>query len=184
MDRRTIGMKAKVEIEGVTPLLMNRFRDAQIEGKSKKKTEEKEQDIEDKLYLTEDGKPYIPSVYFWRAMIDAGKRMQIRGQKKATYSKLVGSVVEVNPDVIELKGKYIPYRTSAVNPMTKGRMMVTRPMFTKWSCSFEINVAGDQISPETINTLLVEAGQTTGIGDWRPEKKGKFGKFMVTKFQS
>ena len=183
-DRRTIGMKVNVSIEGTTPLLMNRFRDSSIEGKSTKKGEAKEHEVEDKLYLTAEGKPYIPSVYFWRAMIDAGKRLQVRGQKKATYSKIVGSVVEVNPDAIEIKGKWEAYRTSAVNPMTKGRMMVTRPMFNKWSCTFEVFVAGDEISPETINTLLTMAGQTTGIGDWRPEKKGKYGKFMVTKFQS
>ena len=163
---------------------MNRFRDASIEGKSKKKGEEKETDIKDKLYLDENEKPYIPSVYFWRAMIDAGKRLQVRGQKKATYSKIVGSSVEINPDAIELEGKWESYRTSAVNPMTKGRMMVTRPMFNKWSCAFEVNVSKDDISADTINTLLIDAGQKTGIGDWRPEKKGKFGKFIVTKFQS
>jgi hypothetical protein len=177
-------MKVNVTIEGVTPLLMNRFRDASIEGKATKKGEAKEQAVEDKLYLTAEGKPYIPSVYFWRALIDAGKKLQVRGQKKATYSKIVGSVVEINPDCIEIKGKWEAYRTSAVNPMTKGRMMVTRPMFNKWSCSFEILVNGDEIAADTMNTLLTTAGQTTGIGDWRPEKKGKFGKFIVTKFQS
>ena len=177
-------MKATVTVEGTTPLLMNRFRDAAIEGKATKKGEAKEMDVEDKLYLTEEKKPYIPSVYFWRAMIDAGKRLQVRGQKKATYSKIVGSVVEVSPDAIEIRGKWEPYRTSAVNPMTKGRMMVTRPMFRKWSCTFEVIVNGDDVSAETINTLLVMAGQSTGVGDWRPEKKGKYGKFMVTKFQS
>jgi len=177
-------MKVNVTIEGTTPLLMNRFRDASIEGTGIKKGEAKEKDIKDKLYLTEEGTPYIPSVYFWRALIDAGKRLQVRGQKKATYSKIVGSVVEINPDAIMIKGKWDEYRTSAVNPMTKGRIMVSRPIFNKWSCSFEILVADDSISKETINDLLVDAGNKTGIGDWRPEKKGKFGKFMVTKFQS
>ena len=112
------------------------------------------------------------------------KKAQVRGQKKATYSKIVGSVVEINPDAIEIKGKWDEYRTSAVNPMTKGRMMVNRPRFDKWSLTFEIIVNGDDISKETINDLLVDAGQKTGIGDWRPEKKGKYGKFIVTKFQS
>ena len=176
-------MKVTATIEGITPLLMNRFRDASIEGKGIKKGEAKEIEAESKLYTTA-GKPYIPSVYLWRALIDAGKRLQVRGQKKATYSKIVGSVVEINPDAIEIKGKWDEYRVSAVNPMTKGRMMVNRPKFDKWSCTFEIHVNGDDISKETLNDLLVDAGQKTGIGDWRPEKKGKFGKFMVTKFQS
>lgn len=175
-------MKVTATIEGTTSLLMNRFRDAEIEGKSKSKGESKERVITDKLYLTAEGKPYIPSVYFWRALIDAGKRLQVRGQGKATYSKIVGSVVEINPEAIEIHGKYVEFRTSAVNPMTKGRMMVTRPKFDKWSCTFEIAVNGDEISAETLNKLLTDAGQRTGIGDWRPEKKGAYGKFMVTRF--
>ena len=173
----------KVKIEGTTPLLMNRFRDSQIEGKSKKKGEGKEMAVEDKLYLLENGKPYIPGNYFYRSLIDAGKKLQVRGQKKATYSKLVGSVVEVNPEAVELVGDYVAFRISAVNPMTKGRMMVTRPRFDKWACEFEISVTDDSISKETINELLVLAGSVTGVGDWRPEKKGRFGKFMVVSFE-
>ena len=173
----------KVNIEGTSPLLMNRFRDSQIEGKSIKKGEAKEQDLKDKLYLLENGKPYIPANYFYRSLIDAGKKLQVRGQKKATYSKLVGSVVEVNPEAIELIGEYVPFRISAVNPMTKGRMMVTRPRFDKWSCEFEVTVTDESISGETINELLILAGTNTGVGDWRPEKKGRFGKFMVTSFK-
>ena len=172
-----------VEIEGTSPLLMNRFRDSQIEGKTKKKAEASEEPLEDKLYLLENGKPYIPANYFYRSMIDAGKKLKVRGQGKSTYSKIVGSVVEVNPEAIELVGGYKPFRISAVNPMTKGRMMVTRPRFEKWSCKFEVTTTDDIIGGETINELLVLAGQQTGVGDWRPEKKGRFGKFMVTSFK-
>ena len=174
-----------VKIEGTTPLLMNRFREAEIEGKSKKKVgEEKEKEIEDKLYTLEDGTNYIPAVYFWRSLIDAGKRLQIRGQGKARYSKLVGSVIEINPEAIPLKGKWVVYRVSAVNPMTRGRIMIERPKFDKWSCEFEVSVTDDEsIGGDTLNELLVRAGQQTGVGDWRPEKKGKFGKFMVTSFK-
>lgn len=176
-------MKVKARIEGVTPLLMNRFRDSQIEGKSKKKGEEKEQAIEDKLYLDATGKPYVPAVYIQRALIDAGKKLQVRGQKKATYSKIVGSVVDIEPEALTLTGKYVPFRISAVNPMTKGRMMVTRPRFDKWSIEFNVFVNDESIGFETMNELLVLAGRSTGIGDWRPEKKGKFGKFVVTHFK-
>jgi hypothetical protein len=31
--------------------------------------------------------------------------------------------------------------------------------------------------------LLNEAGQTVGIGDFRPEKRGPFGTFLVISFQ-
>lgn len=177
-------MKITARIEGTTPLLVNRFRDSQIEGKSKKRGEAIDELITEKLYLTAEGKPYIPAVYLHRALIDAGKRLQVRGQKKATYSKIVGAVVQIEPEALVLSpNKYVPFRISAVNPMTKGRMMVTRPRFEKWGIEFNILVSDESVGSDTLNTLLVEAGRSTGIGDWRPEKKGSFGKFIVTSFK-
>jgi hypothetical protein len=162
---------------------MNRFREAQIEGKSKKKSgEATDTELKDKLYLLDNGKPYIPGIYFFRCLIDAGKRLQVRGKGKSTYSKIVGSTVTIEPDCIEITGKYREYRVSAVNPMTKGRMMVSRPCFDKWKASFFVLTSDDSIGFETMNSLLTDAGRFTGVGDWRPEKKGSFGKFVVTKF--
>ena len=40
---------------------------------------------------------------------------------------------------------------------------------------------GDAASPVWIK-LLQEAGQSIGIGDFRPEKRGPFGTFRVVKF--
>jgi len=31
--------------------------------------------------------------------------------------------------------------------------------------------------------LLDIAGKVAGLGDWRPQKKGPYGKFMVTNFK-
>jgi hypothetical protein len=67
--------------------------------------------------------------------------------------------------------------------MTKGRMMVIRPRFNKWSVQFEIILNDEGVPKEVINEILEHAGKYVGIGDWRPEKKGMFGKFMITSFQ-
>ena len=34
-----------------------------------------------------------------------------------------------------------------------------------------------------MKNILDYGGQYVGIGDWRPEKKGKYGKFIVTSFK-
>lgn len=175
--------KIKVSIEGKTPLLINRFRDTQIESKSKKRSGAfVEQNIEDKLYLY-DGKPHVPSIYLRNSLVEAGKQFQIGGKKKATYSKLLGSTIGVEPDNILLNGNWEIFRVAAVNPMTRGRMMVSRPRFNKWKCEFDIIFNDEEIPTEVMNELLVHAGNYVGIGDWRPEKKGMFGKFMVTSFK-
>jgi hypothetical protein len=62
-------------------------------------------------------------------------------------------------------------------------MMLMPSGVLKRICEFEILTNSEDIGADTMNTLLVDAGIRTGIGDWRPEKKGKYGKFFVTKFQ-
>ena len=72
---------------------------------------------------------------------------------------------------------------SAVNPMTKGRMMVTRPKFDEWKLEFNVKFNEDDIPIEVMKNIIDYAGQYVGIGDWRPDKKGQFGKFITTKFE-
>lgn len=176
--------KIKVEIEGTSPILFNRFRDTQIEGKSKKRTGAMQMaDVEDKLYLYEN-KPHIPAVYLKNCLMEASKQFKITGKGKSTYSKIVASTVDVNPDMIELNaGDYEVFRISAVNPMTKGRMMTERPRYNKWKAKFSITLNDEAVPFSVINEILEHGGKYVGIGDWRPEKKGMFGKFMITSFK-
>lgn len=187
IERRLYEMteRIKVTIEGTTPILFNRFRDTAVEGKSKKRTGAmSDSDIEDKLYKDENGKTQLPSVYVKNSISEAAKKFKIQGQGKSTYSKIVASTVDIEPFYIELKAdKYKVFRISAVNPMTKGRMMTERPQYDKWSASFEIVLNDDGVPVSVINEILEQAGKYVGVGDWRPEKKGMFGKFMITSFK-
>ena len=173
-----------IKVEGVTPLLMNRFREKEIDTKGKKRMGAMEEhDILDKLYLI-DNVPHIPGIYFRNSFVEAAKQFKITGKGKSTYSKLAGSTLQIKEEYIPIEpGKYEPYKIAAVNPMTKGRMMVTRPRFNKWSAQFTVQLLDDSLPIEILNVLVIHAGQYVGIGDWRPDKKGMFGKFIVVKFQ-
>lgn len=177
--------KIKVTIEGTTPLLFNRFRDVAIEGKSKKRTGAMaEADVEDKLYLDDTGKVQLPSVYLKNCLTEASKQFKIVGKGKSTYSKLVASTVDISPFMIDLDAeKYQIFRISAVNPMTKGRMMTERPRFNTWSASFEILLNDESVPVSVINEILEHGGKYVGVGDWRPEKKGMHGKFLISSFK-
>lgn len=174
----------KVELEGVTPLLFNRFISASIESQTKKRAgATKEQNVEDKLYKIGD-KIYTPSTHISGMLINAAKNFKIQGKRTANYSKVVGSSVEVNPDAIIHKiQKWEAFSISAVNPMTRGRVISTRPKLDEWKIEFTIKFPEDDIPKEVMKNILDYGGQYVGIGDWRPEKKGKYGKFIVTKFE-
>jgi len=51
--------------------------------------------------------------------------------------------------------------------------------FTKWSCNLEIKYNSRAISAEQIINMMNVAGFGVGVGEWRPEKNGQFGRFHV-----
>jgi hypothetical protein len=176
-------IKYEVEIKGSSPLLMNRYVEGTIEEIKVRKGEARKPEPKDKLYLDARGNPYIPSSYLMGALVEAGKSVKIQGKGKSTYSKLIGSTVSISPDAIPLSPNlWEPYTITAVNPMTRGRMSVTRPKFNEWGLRFEI-IATEDIPEDKFAAILEEAGKFVGIGDWRPQKKGMYGKFITTKFK-
>lgn len=175
----------EVEIKGTSPLLHNKpeeygFDEEYIE---KKASNDYEKEALKKLYVNMDGEIYQPSTHIERSLIEAGKKIKVKGAGKATYSKLFGSMVSIPVlDIIHLNPKYETFKALVVIPSTKGRVMRYRPMFKEWGLKFIVEFE-DEISADALKEAFEIAGKYVGIGDWRPEKKGKFGKFMVTSFQ-
>ena len=179
----------RVKIEGTSPLLMNRPNQLDIADKSKnvkRETKTVEELAADKLYVDAVGKIYIPATWFQGTIVEGGKakKMGGKGSSKATYSKVAGSCVEVNPfELIITPQTWKPFSVLTVNPSTKGRNMTHRPQFEKWGVEFEVTIDEEQIEPYVLKEILDIAGKTVGVGDWRPQKKGRFGRFMVILFE-
>ena len=99
---------------------------------------------------------------------------------KKTYKDVIKGGVFVTPDEILHKNqKWTIDRRSAVNPSTRGRVMVNRPVFPNWTLDFDLNVIDDRAEIPVIKEILEYAGLYVGIGTFRP----KFGRFEVKKFQ-
>lgn len=172
----------KVTIEGISPLLMNR-PSAMIGDISKDKkpfTDEAEQMAHSKLYVNPEGELYQPSTHIYGALIEAGKHKKVVGKGKATYSKIVGYAVQIDPFEIKHEiQKWEIFSILAVNPNTKGRNLLHRPILKSWKLNFNISFEEDEIAPSIMKELFEIAGKVAGIGDWRPAKKGPYGKFQV-----
>lgn len=177
-------IEIKVTIQGVTPLLMHRFPMAGADDKSKKRTGVPDWKLEAELslYKDESGQIYQPSEHIEATIKEAGKQFKISGKRGATYSKLIGSTVSVMPYAIP--HKYVDYRIDA-RPVViqKARIVRYRPIFDKWELSFTIQLQDDQLPVEVAKQVLDYAGSFVGIGDFRPQKGGKFGKFIVTEYK-
>ena len=54
-----------------------------------------------------------------------------------------------------------------------------RHEFSNWRARFTFEIDADMIQEKDLLTLVDRAGFGVGIGDWRPEKGGEYGRFEV-----
>lgn len=180
-------------IEGVTPLLCNRFTDAAqmaaTNGNRLASVGEKGTPMEQaqtRLYLGHDGEPMIPQPNLFRCLIDAGQFFK-SGKSKITTQK--SSMI---PACAEIEGLEIPIGhkdpwtvdTRAVRiPSTGGRILCHRPCFHDWRLSFALNIDTDMITAKLLREIVDAGGKRIGLGDFRPACKGPFGKFVVVEWR-
>ena len=183
--------KIHVKIKGISPLLMHR-PSSEMEELLKKARENKvKEEIEKKnihlyLYLDEDGKPCVPSIYLIRSMmkaaVDCGIKVQGKGKK--TYKNYIGGgLVIIEPSLIPIKpSKYVIHEAYVV--IQRNRIRRFRPMFPKWSLEFDIFYDENTFSSNVLKEILAYAGAFEGIGDFRPNKGGCYGRFEIVEWKT
>ncbi len=178
------------EITGSTPLLVNRFHEeARLEatrGIHARHTDwpEARVDAISRLYLVpEDGvedekrKPYFPAENLRQAVITAAGRQKI-GRRAATAD--MAGALWLEPDALPLYGDWELDERPVVIPSTRGRLVRARPRFDKWSIAGTLHYDERLVDSRLVRTCLDEAGMYVGVGDFRPQKKGPYGRFTVT----
>lgn len=191
-------MKIKVTIQGISPLLMNRFTEAgevAVSGataatfKGDRGTP-REQALA-KRYADPDGNLYIPGANIYACIIAAG------AFHKAGKSKLTTLKTSLIPAGVMLDDLVCPLHTAAgevltswevdsrsvVIPSTGGRIMCHRPRVDEWCCTFNIDVDTSVFAPNLVRAVVDDAGKKIGLGDYRPARKGPFGRFVVTRWE-
>jgi hypothetical protein len=180
--------RAEVEIEGTAPLLFHRWNCEAVEEKSKaaKGSKAKKSDnVESYVYRNEKGEIALPGEYLRMSCIWAAKfRQDPRSPRKSAMDLYkAGLIVENELSDLTLGGKrlkdwsYLDQRRVVVqrNGITRQRPAIEKG----WKATFRFLVLTPQyISPHDLQTVLVQAGQLVGVGDFRPT----YGRFHVTRF--
>ena len=181
----------QVEIRGITPLLIHKFG---AEAESSKKTRRIEVQNKDPreearkvAYIADDGTFYFSAFSIPNAMGNAGSSHKATGTRKS-LRYVVPSAVRMDSDTVTIMNGTGPAEDFEVDarpvtiPATKGRIMRYRPRFNQWGAKFIVHIDDELLSCDMAHQLLNEAGQSIGIGDFRPEKRGPFGRFRVTQW--
>ena len=127
----------------------------------------------DEIYeATQKGTFGFPGTAFKKAAIDAG--YQTNALDKKTTAR---NAFHVSVGMVEIKGKP-SMREDMCRIQGKGHIRY-RAEFKEWECFIPICYNVKVMSFEQIVCLFNIAGFGVGIGDWRPEKNGTFGRFKV-----
>lgn len=170
-------VKVDVSVEGVAPLLMNKFTATiSIESKRGKKVYDPVEEAEKKTYRTKDGSLYLPNTHFKASIVKSATDFKMTGRK--TYKDYVRAGVFIEEQEIILTPQEYEIHEEPV-VIQRARVMSWRPRFNKWSCSFTLEIVDDFVNPTTLKEILEMAGRFKGVGDHRPE----YGRFKVTKFK-
>lgn len=181
-----------VTIEGISPLLMNRFtEEAELSvsnGRSKatkaKKGDPREQ-ATPKAYVDEDGFLYIPGQNIFASIIQAGTFFKA-GKVKCTTQKSslipAGIILETMICSLDTKEFEVDSRRVVI-PSTGGAIMAHRPRLDSWKTTFSLLTDDDMFEPDFVREIVDAAGSKVGLGDYRPQRKGPFGRFVVTSWK-
>lgn len=175
------------KIVGISPLLQNNpaafignDSDDGITTGKKKYNDEEEARL--RVYKDADGRFVHPAESFIKSMVKAvtGKKFG----KKSAPALLKGAVFLAEPWCVieDAKGQeanqYTIDRRSVVIKKIN-RVLRCRPCWSNWRMSLALEMDAALMDRSQLVVALGLAGRVIGIGDYRPEKGGGFGRFRL-----
>ena len=198
-------MQKRIEINctGVSPLLMDQMSAATLQSLATGvrlqvvKDRLPDEVAKEKIYRDPDGRIALPVEMLFSCLVGAGRNVKIgrKGISTATTTIL--------PSLLSIEGTHIPLTNIPANAngeeksfwspdLRKGMgyqgktptaVAIIRPKFPKWEFKVVVKYNDAKVNEDTVKALFSEAGLTQGLGSFRPNKKGMFGMFEVTKVQ-
>jgi hypothetical protein len=182
-----------ITIRGTTPLLMQRFsEEAAMQPSTRRVMVSRgtpREQAEKVCYRDAQNRFYMPSTTICRAIGEMGGNHKLTGSRKSARYAVPAAILVPDEVIIINNGDGKPAKDYDVDsrpvtiPATKGRVMRHRPRFDEWSMNFCLRVNDAILPPDFIKQLLDEAGLSNGIGEYRPQKRGPYGCFIVTKWE-
>lgn len=171
----------KVEIKGISPLLQHSYPMVAVEGLEKKTIEEQ---AEFATYRDPDtNELYVPGINLQRALVAAA--VYSKGKGRASLQKNAAACLLVSPERLGLGTKdYIIDSRPVVIPATKGRILRHRPRLDEWGLIFQLEYDDVLLRETEVRRIVDDAGSRVGLLDFRPERRGPFGRFIVIRWET
>jgi hypothetical protein len=179
-------LQAKITLIGTSPLLMHNIAGMKQQAGSAKRIPTPQEEAVQSLYWTLDRKSLaIPAVALHAALMKAGAKYKM--PNRSTVQSRICSAIHVEPEMIPLGITAYDIHICGVVVQRQRIFRARARVNTPWQCEaslwfdedwFPVHLMRDTM-PEVIRT----AGMMVGLLDWRPEKKGQFGKFRLGRIE-
>lgn len=133
------------------------------------------------LYYDENIGPYLPGQNIKSALVGAGKLSRMGAAFKRGVMILDDRIKLDYPGPRDAEKmfedqKFIDCRSVVVG---QSRIMRYRPKIHNWTLQVDVLFSPEMTEKESIIRAAEDAGKFVGLGDYRPEKGGTFGRFEV-----
>lgn len=161
-----------VTIVGLTPLLINKIPE-DFDKKIKNLTDEEV--FQRCLYPQVNGHHTFPAIGIKKSMINAAYTFAPSVPKTR-----VRGAFSIPIELMEIEGDGPHMRIDIGRNRMKGLVKVIRAEFRDWQTTFPIQYdVNGVLDLDTLINLLTIAGNSVGLGAWRPTCDGDFGRFAV-----
>jgi hypothetical protein len=148
-------------------------------------------------YYEPDGEvigPYWPTDNLHACLKTAGAKIVKKGRttfKNFVAAGLLPGESDINPltyqgyggpaprDLTGLWADRANYADTRPARVGAPKVMRTRPVFRNWEFEAPFILDTEVLSLDDLDRVLTLAGQVVGLGDWRPEKGGRRGRFTA-----
>jgi len=177
---------ATCEIIGISPYSQSRpVRAEHLENELPQKYEERT--WKERLNCDPEGNVFIPGMAFKNALTSAAQYRsdKVPGKRNATYTKhfTSGVVVTTNASLgirrEDVAGEWL-FVPSDGKRGGGSRVWKQFPIIPDpWKTSIEFHILDDAISDEVFKAHLKHAGTLIGLGRFRPQNNGFYGRFKL-----
>lgn len=178
--------RMQVEIKGISPLIIHRFGAKAIkemEDKKLGKAKNAKHAITNPKKEFEDAKHV--SAEGWEGFPVGGiKKCIVRGAKAVGLTMTdvkAGLFIEADcpeTNLFRINGES-RLRTDHVRVNNGAPDIRYRPEYVNWTATLTVTFNEGLISKDQVLQAIFAGGYGTGIGDWRPERGGDFGRFTI-----
>ena len=179
----------QVPIVGTSPLIVHKFSekakrqmlDAMQGRKTPKVAKDPEADYQSSFYRLDDDTYGFPVIAFKAATVGAA-----RFYGKSVSMTALRQFIFMNGEFSKADGQKLarisgePHmREDIVRVGMGGSDLRYRGEFSEWSSVIEVVYVRSMLTRESVLSLIDAGGMGVGVGEWRPEKRGDFGTYMV-----